>query len=462
MSPNVENSVGKEEIVDVDEYLNPVARYTYSEDELAQYLSNNILPRNENAERPAITDYKKDVLKPVATTFRTIYFAFKNCGKTHIINTMPGLNPNSGEIQRAKKKYNHLVWLMNNKYLEPVKGSHEICDSEGKGNVLKDKFSEYNTRYRPLFYENGPMPTMQDPVGYVEEYVLFMKAVRWAKNNPERYEQLTGLKAPDAAAFENYSILTNEIMNYVRTMSHDDKVKKLDEKNQKLGSPVIKKFDNWDIRNCNWDYIGGFMQHKMNLHYGVTARAKTKWKNSEPTDEEDLDLYSKASYPFDVVVHLYRDDATNVFYAKIVSSNYMDPGMNPIIIENPTYVRIMYELTKYSHRRILDKYGHWMTATNKKGESYEIWVENESKSSNETPVVKQEEKKEILDEPVVEKRAKKVSTEPVVEKRVKKVVKEKPVKEEIVVEEGVKEEIVESEDKIQEIVNQQVEPNADN
>jgi hypothetical protein len=251
--------------------------------------------------------------------------------------------------------------------------------------VNKEKFDFAHFRNRSMFYENGPMPAMQNPVAYIREFVMFLKATKWAYLHPDLYKQKTGLDAPTAATFENLSILSNQIMDYVRTLAHEDKIEKLEKKGQELGAPLIKKFDNWDLRNRNWDFFGGFIQSSYPLTFAATARSKFKWVDSEPTDSEEAATYNAANYAYNIVVLLYRVDNESTrkrqFFAQIVSSDFMEPGSMYPVIENPDYFKIISEIVKYSHRKILDKNGKWTTANvkNAKGEVTEkidVWTEN--------------------------------------------------------------------------------------
>jgi hypothetical protein len=326
--------------------------------------------------------------KPAVKNYKTMFYSLKNAGKTRILRTMAEFNRNN---KLAKlKKYHHLWWLMVNGHVDEIDWV-EGLDGEGKGDVNKDKFDGAHFRNRPIFYENGPMPVMQNPVAFVREVVLFMKATKWAYLHPDLYKQKTGKDAPSAAVFENLSILANQIMDYVRTIAHDDKIKKLEEKGQELGGPLVKKFDNWDLRNRNWDFLGGFIQCAFPLAFSATARSRFKWADSEPTDTEEAQTYAAANFAYNIIVLLYRVDDeqknTRHFFAKIISSDFMEPGTMYPIIENPDYFKIIAEVCKYSHRKILDKYGKWVKTTFKNGDVIDVWVENDAK-----PVAKPVEK----------------------------------------------------------------------
>lgn len=379
---NVENNAEESGEVEVIEEMNPLNRFKYSDDEFAAYLKSNAIPGEDPNTRPAIVDYVKDVDKPSITNYKSLFFSWKNAGKTRMLRTMAKCNLKNPLVKKVD--YNHLRFLMENKYIDEIYHV-EGLDGEGKGDVNKEKFDGIGFRNRPMFYEGGPMPTMQDPVAFVREFMLFLKANKWARAHPDLYKEKTGLDAPDASAFENYSVLATQIMDYVRTISHDDKIDKLEAKGQQLGAPMIKKFDNWDIRNSNWDYIGGYIQNAFPMAYSATARARKKWVNSEPTDDDDVALYSAASYAFNIVCFLYREDNEQTrernFYAQIISSDFMEPGTMYPIIENPDYFKVIAEISKYSHRKILDKFGTWkdVKIKNKKGEVVRIvnaWVEN--------------------------------------------------------------------------------------
>jgi hypothetical protein len=377
-----------------DPDVNPMERFKFTDEELVDYLKKNIVGGKKKTS--PMYDHRKDADKAIAKVIKVLFFAWKDGGKTHIINTIPELDVRFGnKEEKSGVKYdpelNHLKVLLKRGDLLPG-GPLEIADSEGKGDVIIPKFINYPTRYRKIFYPDGPMPTMQDPVAFVKELILFYKAVTWAHNNPELYRQMTideddpkGLAPPNAAAFENYSILTNEIMNYVRTVSHDDKSEKLIAKGQELGAPIIKKFDNWDIRNCNWEYISGYIQNELSTHLGATARAKKKWVDSKPTDEDDIALYSNATFAFNAVVFLWheKDPETSeiTFYGQISSSDWMDPGMSYPIMVNPTFVKVVAELTKKSHANILKKHGKWIEI--KKDDEYiKVWKENKKLKEN--------------------------------------------------------------------------------
>jgi hypothetical protein len=380
--PNVENNAEEAETV-VEEELNPLNRFKYTEDELAAYLKENAIPGEDPNTRPKITDYVKDVDKPAVKNYKTMFFSLKNAGKTRILRTMTQLNRRNPLCKT--KRHNHLRWLLENGHVDEIDWV-EGLDSEGKGDVNKDKFDFAHFRNRSMFYENGPMPAMQNPVAYIREFVMFLKATKWAYLHPDLYKQKTGLDAPTAVTFENLSILSNQIMDYVRTLAHEDKIEKLEKKGQELGAPLIKKFDNWDLRNRNWDFFSGFIQNAFPLTFASTARSKFKWVDSEPTDAEEAATYNAANYAYNIVVLLYRVDNESTrkrqFFAQIISSDFMEPGTMYPTIENPDYFKIISEIVKYSHRKILDKNGKWTTANvkNAKGEvteKIEVWVEND-------------------------------------------------------------------------------------
>jgi hypothetical protein len=378
--PNVENN--ETEVVEEVKVLNPLDRYKYTEDEFAAYLKDNAIPGEDPVTRPKIVDYQKDMDKPGVLSFKALVFAWKNAGKTHLIRTMPELNLQCKEINKLENS--HVKWLLKNKMLMPITQG-EGLDSEGKGDVAREKFAGIAFRNRPMFYEDGPMPLMQNPVAYMREWALWMKAIQWAFSHPDIYKSKTGLNAPDAAAFENLTIFGNEIMDYVRTISHDKKADKLAAKGQELGAPLEPKFDNYDIRNRNWDYAGGFTQNKFEPHLLVTCRARKKWVNSEPTDTDDIAVYSQASAAYNIVVFLWREDneetRTRKFFGQIVSSDWMEPGTMYPVIENPTWLKIAAVITMYSHRRILDKNGTWKKYKYKNGTEFEAWVENKKEGS---------------------------------------------------------------------------------
>jgi hypothetical protein len=368
--------------------LNPAARFKFDDDEMAAYLMSHEIDGKKSVYAYRDRDYRKDSKKPIRKTFKGIVFAYKDGGKTQFIHTIPQLDKNhptmKSDLELSQVKYLLEEDLLQSGWLL------EIGDAEGKADLMSipKKFEGYPIRYRFMFHPGGPMPAMQDPVAFVKEFILFVKSVNWAHNNPEKYRELTksaeypdGIDPPNAFAFENYSILTNIIMDYVSTISYDDNIDKLEKRSQELGAPMIPNFKNYYIRNCNWDYKGILTQASF-LHYVASARARTKWKGGKPTDEEDLDLYAKATYAFNFVVYLWRetDLETNKpeFYGQIVSSDFMDEDTVLEPIRNPTYPKVVAQLVKLSHSKFLDKAGKWKKA-NIKGEEKIIWVKNPTK-----------------------------------------------------------------------------------
>ena len=368
------------------ELLNPAERFKFDDEEMARYLAFGEIPGED--EKKSILDYRRSKNVAIRNVYKGIVFSWKDGGKSHFLHTISELDERFGnKKEKSGVKYDpllgHVKHLLENGHLK--RGSpQEYMDAEGKGDILSLKFKGYPIRYRDLFYKNGPMPTIQDPVAFMKELTLWIKSIEWAHNNPEKYNEYTrgskypkGLKSPNSASFENYSIKGNEIMNYVRTMSHDDKADKLIKKGQELGAPIIKKFDNWDIRNCNWDYMGGLTQ-RLPVHYVASARARKKWVNSEPTDEDDIALYSQATYAFNFVLYLWRDVDKETgeieFWGQIMSSDFMDRGMVLKPIRDPSYPKVVSLLSRYSHANILDKNGIWEKVEINGKEEY-IWKE---------------------------------------------------------------------------------------
>ena len=400
---NVENITDEEEEY-FDPDLNPLERFKFSDEELVEYLKSNIIKGVKKDKD--IRDYQRDKNKPIRTEFKTIAFAYKDGGKTNFINTIAELDERHGDAKtKTGVKYDpllsHVKHLLEEKLLK--RGNPlETLDAEGKGDVLSYKFDNLMIRYRSMFYPDGPMPTMQNPVEFVKEMILFFKACTWAHNHKELYREMTkdekipkGLEAPNASAFENYSVLTDQFMNYLGTVPHEEDMKKLIQKGQELGAPLGKHYDTWYIRNCNWDFIGGYQLNESPLHYVATARAKKIWGKEGPTDNDDLDLYNKATHAFNIIVFLWyeKDPETEEieFWGQIVSSDFMNPGLVLKPIKNPTYAKVLGEIVKFSHARFLDAAGKWKKFR-KGDEIVEIWIKNKAKDDIEEEVKEANEK----------------------------------------------------------------------
>jgi hypothetical protein len=369
-----------------DSDMNPLDSFKFSDEELIAYLKENKIDGKKKKSK--LLKYKdiKKMDKPIWDTLKMMVFAWKDGGKTHFINTMSELDAKHGnKKKRSGVKYdpelNHLKFGLEKGWIKPG-GPLEILDAEGKGDILAPKFENHPNTHRDLHHPDGPMPTMGDPVAFVKEFVLWLKSIRWAANHPDQYKEITGDRAPSAAAFENYTILTNEIMNYVRTVSFtasDQKVDKIKATGKELGGGLVGDFENWDVRNRNWDYVGGDTI-RVPFNFTGTARARRVWKNNKPTDDEDAALYAAATHAFHCIIYLYTEkDAEGClhFYAQIISSDFMDKGIRLDPIEDPSYPKIVAQLVKYDKIwcRLLDKYGTWKKIK-KDGNIIEVWIEN--------------------------------------------------------------------------------------
>lgn len=355
---------------DQPKVVNVANRFKFSDVEMVKYLTGK-----------KWTDFKRDKDKPLTKTLKVIFFADKNSGKSHNICTIAELDKRNPKLKLAE--YAHVAFLLEEGQILPG-NPLVVADLEGKFDNLriKGKFKGYPIRYVDVWHPDGPMVNMQNPVEVIRDLRLFLSANKWAFENPVQFKQMTaaegiegGLDAPGAIAVENYTILTTEIMNYARVVAHPENIKELEARGQELGAPIIPKFDNWSIRDGNWDFIGGFTQ-RLPMHYAVTCRQRQKWKNGAPTDEEDLAQYKMAKYAFNVIVNLYkeRNPETNSieFWGQIIESDFMDAGIVLAPFKNPCFLKVVAEITKYSHAEILDKHGTWKESP----EGGMIWVKN--------------------------------------------------------------------------------------
>jgi len=356
--------------VDQPKAVNVASRFKFSDVEMVKFLTGK-----------KWTDFKRDKDKPLTRTFKVVFFADKNAGKSHNICTIAELDKRNPKLKLAE--YAHVAFLLEEGLVLPG-NPLIVADMEGKFDNLriKGKFKNYPIRYVDVWHPDGPMPNMQNPVEVFRDMRLFLSAGQWAHNNPVQYKQMTaaeglegGLDAPNAMAVENYTILTTEIMNYARVVAHPENIKELEARGQELGAPIIPKFDNWSIRDGNWDFLGGFTQ-RLPMHYAATCRQRQKWVKGAPTDQEDLAQYKMAKYAFNVVVNLYkeRDPVTDKieFWGQIIESDFMDEGIELKPFKNPCFLKVVAEITKYSHAEILDKYGTWKESP----EGGLIWVKN--------------------------------------------------------------------------------------
>jgi hypothetical protein len=363
--------------------VNVASRFKFSDLELVKFLTGK-----------KWTDFKRDKDKPLTKTFKVVLFADKNSGKSHNICTLAELDKRNPKLKLAE--YAHVAFLLEEGQILPG-NPLAVADLEGKFDNLriKGKFKGYPIRYVDVWHPDGPMVNMQNPVEVIRDLRLFLSSNKWAFENPVQFKQMTaaegiegGLDAPNALGVENYTILTTEIMNYARVVAHPENIKELEARGQELGAPIIPKFDNWSIRDGNWDFIGGFTQ-RLPMHYWVTCRQRQKWKNGAPTDEEDLAQYKMAKYAFNVIVNLYKErnpetDAIE-FWGQIIESDFMDAGIILAPFKNPCALKIVAEITKYSHAEILDKFGTWKESP----EGGMIWVKNkvEKPAPTTTPKV---------------------------------------------------------------------------
>ncbi len=147
-----------------------------------------------------------------------------------------------------------------------------------------------------------------------------------------------------------------------------------------------QEFQNWDVRNRNWEYMGGSTQRSV-IHYGASARARKKWRKNKPTDEDDLALYGASTYAFNIIVYLYsedEDDGTKTYWGRIISSDFTPADYVSEPIKDPTYIKIVSEISKFSHAPILRKYGRWMRAKTKAGNEVIYWKENEKEKTKKS------------------------------------------------------------------------------
>lgn len=350
--------------------VNVAARFKFSDVEVVKYLTNK-----------KWIDFKRDKDRPITKTIKAVFFADKNSGKSHDVCTIAELDKRNPKLVLAE--FGHVKFLLDENHILPG-NPLIVADLEGKFDNLriKGKFKGYPIRSVDIWHPDGPMPNMGNPVELYREVRLFLAAGLWAHNNPVQYKQMTiaegiegGLDAPNAMALENYTIFTTEIMNYARVVAHPENIKELEARGQELGAPIIPKFDNWSIRDGNWDFIGGFTQ-RLPMHYVATCRQRQKWVGGAPTDVDDVAQYKMAKYAFNVVVHLWkeRDPATDKikFWGQIIESDFMDEGIRLPPFENPCFLKVVSEITKYSHAEILDKYGTWKESP----EGGMIWVKN--------------------------------------------------------------------------------------
>ena len=63
-----------------------------------------------------------------------------------------------------------------------------------------------------------------------------------------------------------------------------------------------------------------------------------------------------------------------LFKGEIVESDFMEEGMPPIQLDNPCYLDVVAEITKFSHAEILEANGKWID-----DKLYgKIWIANET------------------------------------------------------------------------------------
>lgn len=340
--------------------------------------------------------YKKKTKDPVRKNFKTKVFGDKDSGKTHFAHSVSQLDKRNPEISGSKKtkgvpRYSHLKFLLESDNLQPANPVF-YGDSEGKADLMnrKGKFKGFEILLKDIHHPNGPLPTTGDSVAFVKEFCLQLRIIQWAHENPDEWRMIMDEKYPDVAerykhippnayVFENDSIMTNEIMNYVQTGSNTKNVDKIKAKGQELGGERVKSYNFWSLRNTNWDFIGGFTQ-RLPSHYLATSRITDVWKHGKPTDDKKASEYKNAKYGFNIIVWVWREKNPETggweFNAEIIDSDFMEEGAPSIQLQKACYLDLMAEITRYSHAEILEDNGKWVN--HKKYGT--IWVQNKKES----------------------------------------------------------------------------------
>jgi len=317
--------------------LNPMDRYKFTPEQLAAYEAE-------------FTDYTEESDEPIIKSFKVNVHGAKNVGKTHFVHSAYELHPANPTIQNDPL-YAHVKFLLENNMLTPGAWVY-VLDGEGKDTEMNrgDKFKGKPIKVKDIWFPDSNLPTFQNANEYIKEVVKFLK--------------MLASKAEGTGAFETSTMLTTQIQNFVQYQRRDSKIQKqVAEKSTDIAPLPEMAPDDWGWRNSLWEYIGGFIQRLL-THFILVARIGDDWQGGKPTDSKKIEQYKRIPGFMNVVVELWRTSEDTEdggqrfrFWGRITDSDFMEPGLVIPVMENPSFLKVIAEVTKFSHKDILEKHG---------------------------------------------------------------------------------------------------------